>query len=139
MANEGATPPRAADKQLGEIVSEVTSKAQLLVREEIELAKAEISTKTARIVKAIVFFSAAGFFALMMLVFLLHMLSLGIAEWFDLKTWVGYAATSLLLLVITIIAALVGVRLMKKGAPPTPDYAIEEAKKTRIALEEARN
>jgi uncharacterized membrane protein YqjE len=136
---ENGVQPSSADKQLGQIVSEVTQKAQLLVREEIELAKAEIQLKTSRIVKAIIFFSAAGFFALMMLVFLLHMLSLGFADWFDLKTWVGYAATSILLLLITIVAALVGVRLMKKGAPPTPDLAIEEAQKTRAALEEARN
>ena len=139
MAENGATPPPSADKQLGEIVSEVTQKAQLLVREEIELAKAEISTKTSRIVKGVVAFAAAAFFLLMMLVFALHTLSLGIAEWFDLKVWVGYAATSLLLLIVTGLAALLGVRMMKKGAPPTPDYAIEEAKKTRIAIEEARH
>jgi uncharacterized membrane protein YqjE len=139
MAENGVQPGRPADKQLGEIVGEVTQKAQLLIKEEIELAKAEIQVKTSRIVKGIVFFSAAGFFALMMLVFLLHMLSWGFTDWFDLKTWVGYAATTLLLLLVTIISALVGLRFFKKGAPPTPDLAIEEAQKTRIALEEARN
>ena len=138
MAENGVTPQREADKQLGDIVGEVTRKAQLLVREEIELAKAEITTKTSRIVKGIVFFSVAGFFALLMLVFFLHMLSIGIAEWFDLKAWVGYAATSLLLLILTIVAALIGLRMLKKGSPPTPEYAIEEAQKTRAVLEEAR-
>ena len=130
--------PDSADKQLGEIVAEVTQKAQLLVREEIELAKAEISVKTGRIVKGTVAFAAAGFFALMMLVFLLHMLSLGFADWFGLKQWVGYAMTTVLLLLITGIAAFLGLRLFKKGAPPTPDLAIEEAQKTRAVLEEAR-
>jgi hypothetical protein len=139
MAENGATPPGSGEKQLGEIVSEVTQKAQLLVREEIALAKAEITTKTSRIVKGIIFFSAAGFFALLMVVFGLHMLSIGFTEWFDLKAWVGYAATTVLLLLFTIFAALIGLRFFKKGAPPTPDYAIEEAQKTRIALEEARN
>jgi uncharacterized membrane protein YqjE len=139
MADNGAQPGRPADKQLGEIVAEVTEKAQLLVKEEIELAKAEIQVKTSRIIKGILFFSAAGFFLLMMLVFLLHMLSIGISDWFDLKAWVGYAATTLLLLLVTVVAALVGLRMFKKGAPPTPDYAIEEAQKTRIALEEARS
>ncbi|HEX8744377.1 MAG TPA: phage holin family protein [Thermoleophilaceae bacterium] len=138
MAENGVRPPGAGEKQLGEIVAEVTQKAQLLVREEIALAKAEITTKTSRIVKGIVFFSVAAFFALLMLIFLLHMLSIGISEWFDLKAWVGYAATTVLLLVITIVAALIGVRMFKKGAPPTPDYAIEEAQKTRAVLEEAR-
>jgi hypothetical protein len=138
MADNGVPPGGTADKQLGSIVAEVTQKAQLLVQEEIALAKAEVSVKVGRIVKGIVAFAAAGFFLLMMLVFLLHMLSLGISEWFDLKVWVGYAATSLLLFLITAIAALLGVRMMKKGAPPTPEYAIEEAQKTRIVLEEAR-
>ena len=139
MAENGVPPAGPSDKQLGQIVSEVTQKAQLLVREEIELAKAEIQLKTSRIVKGIVFFSVAAFFGLMMLVFLLHSLSWGFVDWFDFNTWVGYAATTVLLLLITIIAALIGLRMMKKGAPPTPDLAIEEAQKTRAALEEARN
>jgi uncharacterized membrane protein YqjE len=139
MAENGVPPAGPSDKQLGQIVSEVTSKAQLLVREEIELAKAEIQVKTSRIVKGIVFFSVAGFFALMMLVFLLHSLSWGFVDWLDFKVWVGYAATTVLLLLLTIFAALVGRRMMKRGAPPTPDLAIEEAQKTRAALEEARS
>ena len=138
MAENGTQPGGPADKQLGTIVAEVTQKAQLLVQEEIALAKAEVSTKVSKIVKGSVAFAGAAFFALMMLVFMLHMLSWGFAEWFDLKVWVGYAATTLLLLIFTAVAALVGVRLMKKGAPPVPEYAIEEAQKTRIALEEAR-
>jgi len=138
MAEDGIRPPTGGDKQLGEIVGEVTEKAQLLVREEIALAKAEIAVKTSRIVKGTVAFAGAAFFALMMLIFLLHMLSLGFAEWFDLKAWVGYAATVLLLLLVTVLAALVGIRFFKKGAPPTPDLAIEEAQRTKAALEEAR-
>ena len=138
MAENGAKPGDTADKQLGTIVGEVTQKAQLLVREEIELAKAEVAVKVGRIVKGIVAFSLAGFFALMMLIFVLHMLAIGIAEWFDLKAWVGYAAVVLGLLLVTIFAALLGLRFFKKGAPPTPDLAIEEAQKTRVALEEVR-
>jgi uncharacterized membrane protein YqjE len=138
VADNGVQPGGSADKQLGAIVSEVTQKAQLLVREEIALAKAEITLKTSRIVKGIIFFSAAGFFALLMLIFLLHMLSFGFVDWFDLKVWVGYAITTVLLLLITVVSALVGLRFFKKGAPPTPDYAIEEAQKTKVVLEEAR-
>ena len=138
MAENGITPPGAGDKQLGEIVSDVTQKAQLLVREEIALAKAEITLKTTRLVKGLVFFAAAGFFALLMLIFFLHMLSWAWVDWFDFNIWVGYGITTLLLLLLTVIAGLVGYRMFKKGSPPTPEYAIEEAQKTKIALEEAR-
>jgi hypothetical protein len=139
MNDNGVRPPEAADKQLGEIVSDVTSKAQLLVREEIALAKAEVSVKVSRLAKGAVGFALAGFFALMMLIFLLHMLSLGFADWLSLKVWVGYAITTALLLLFTGLAALFGVRMMKKGSPPVPEMAIEEAQKTRAALKEVRS
>ena len=139
MAENGVRPPDAADKQLGEIVSDVTSKAQLLIREEIELAKAEVTLKVTRIGKGVAAFAIAAFFALMMLIFLLHMLSLGFADWLDLRTWVGYAITTVLLLLLTGAAALFGLRMIKKGTPPTPEMAIEEAQKTRAAIQEARS
>ena len=41
-----------ADKSLGDIVTEVTEKASLLVREEIELAKAEVSEKVTKLGRA---------------------------------------------------------------------------------------
>jgi uncharacterized membrane protein YqjE len=139
MSENGVQPPGSADKQLGQIVSEVTSKAQLLVQEEIALAKAEVSVKVSRLAKGAVSFALAGFFALMMLIFLLHMLSLGFADWFGLKTWVGYAITTGLLLVVTGLSALIGLRMFKKGSPPVPAMAIEEAQKTKAVLREARS
>ncbi|HEX8076143.1 MAG TPA: phage holin family protein [Thermoleophilaceae bacterium] len=138
MSENGTTPTDTAEKQLGEIVSEVTSKAQLLVREEIELAKAEIQLKVSRIVKGAIAFAAAAFFGLLMLIFLLHTLSWGFTDWLSVKYWVGFGITALILLILTGLAALIGVRLVKKGAPPTPDLAIEEAQATKAALQEVR-
>jgi hypothetical protein len=40
-----------------------------------------------------------------------------------------------LLFLLAILAAFVAFRLFKKGSPPTPDLAIEEAKRTRAELE----
>jgi uncharacterized membrane-anchored protein len=138
MAENGTKPPGAADKQLGEIVADVTQKAQLLVREEIELAKAEVQAKVTKLVTGIAAFAVAGFFALLMLIFLLHTLSWGWVNWFDFEVWVGYGITTVLLLLFVIITALVGLRMVKKGSPPKPEYAIEEAQKTKAVLEEAR-
>jgi hypothetical protein len=36
------------------------------------------------------------------------------------------------------VLGLVARRMFKKGSPPVPEMAIEEAKKTRAAIEEAR-
>ena len=138
MAEDGVRPAATAEKQLGEIVSDVTLKAQLLIREEVELARAEITQKVSRIVKGVIAFSAAAFFGLLFVIFLLHALSWGFADWFSLKTWVGYAIVTVLIFVFVGLLALLGLRSVKKGTPPVPELAIEEAKKTRAALEEAR-
>ena len=139
MSDNGVTPPTTAEKQLGEIVSDVTSKTTLLVQEEIALAKAEVSVKVSRIVKGIVCFALAGFLALLMLIFVFHTLSYGFADWLGVKTWVGYGITTVLLLVLTGLSALIGFRMFKKGTPPTPQLAIEEAQKTKKVFQEARS
>ena len=136
---DGPTPPRSADKQLGEIVGDVSSKASLLVREEIELAKAEVAEKVKRLGIGAGLIAVAAVFLLFFLIFFLHMLALGIADWTGYKTCVGYAAVCVLLLVFAGILALIARRAFKKGSPPVPQMAIEEAKKTRETLEEVRH
>jgi protein-S-isoprenylcysteine O-methyltransferase Ste14 len=135
---DGTPPPGSAEKQLGDIVGDVTSKASLLVKEEIELAKAEVSQKVKRLGIGAGLITVAGLFLLFFLIFFLHMLALGFADWFSLKPWVGYAIVCVLLLVFAGILALIARRAFKKGSPPVPQMAIEEAKKTRVAIEEAR-
>jgi protein-S-isoprenylcysteine O-methyltransferase Ste14 len=135
---DGTRPPGSADKQLGEIVNDISSKASLLVKEEIELAKAEITTKVKRLGVGAGLITVAAVFLFFFLIFFLHMLALGFADWFSLKTWVGYAIVCILLLVFAGILALVARRFFKKGSPPVPVMAIDEAKKTRAAIEEAR-
>jgi hypothetical protein len=139
MSENGMKPPETAEKSLGEIVNEVSTKASLLVREEIELAKAEVSTKVSRIGKGVAAFGVAGFIALLGLIFVFHTLAYGVADWFGLKLWVGYGIVTIALFVLAGLAAFIGNRLVKRGTPPTPELAIEEAKKTRAAIEEARH
>jgi protein-S-isoprenylcysteine O-methyltransferase Ste14 len=134
----GTPPPDSADKKLGEIVGDVTSKASLLVKEEIELAKVEVATKVKKLGMGAGLIAVAGVFMVFFLIFFLHMLALGFADWFSLKPWVGYAMVCVLLLVFAGILALIAMRLFKKGSPPVPTMAIDEAKKTRAAIEEAR-
>jgi protein-S-isoprenylcysteine O-methyltransferase Ste14 len=134
----GTPPPGSAEKQLGEIVGDVTSKASLLVKEEIELAKAEITQKVKRLGIGAGLITVAAVFMFFFLIFFLQMLALGFADWFDLKEWVGFAIVCVLLLVFAGVLAFVALRAFKKGSPPVPQMAIEEAKKTRAAIGEAR-
>lgn len=139
MTSNGSTPPGSAEKPLGEIVSEVTSKAQLLVREEIELAKVELTSKVSKLAKGAGFFVGAGVLAIFGLIFLFHFLAWGIANWTGLQTWVGYGIVTAGLFLIVAVLGLLGLRSVKKGTPPVPELAIEEAKKTQAALKEARS
>src|SRR4051812_4625191 len=139
-SGNGTQPPGSAEKSLGDIVSEVTDKATLLVREEIELAKAEVQQKVTRIAKGAALGAVAGAFLLFMLIYFLEGLSWFWNDLFNFNAaWPGFAITTVILLVLGVIAGLLAVRFFKKGAPPMPELAIEEAKKTQAMLEEARH
>ena len=68
------TPP-SADKNLGEIVSEVSEKASLLVRQEIELAKAEITDKVGKLTRGAAIAAAAGVFLIFGITMFFHTLA----------------------------------------------------------------
>ena len=122
-----------ADNQTSELaraVQDITEKAQLLVHEEIELAKAEMTEKITKLLKGAVFGIVAGVFAVFALVYLLHALSWGIFDAFydgGDNFWLGFVITGALILVLGVIAGLIAMRLIKKGSPPKPELAIEEA------------
>ena len=131
----GTRPPQSADKSLGDIVAEVSEKASLLVREEIELAKAEVRTKLSRLTRGAAIGVAAGVFLLFGVTMLFHALSWLITDALDSSPWVGYAIVTGILFLLALLAGLIAMRLFKRGAPPTPELAIEEAKRTRLELE----
>lgn len=136
---DGRRPQESADKSLGEIVGDVSDKATLLVREEIELAKAEISQKVTRLGKAGGIGAAAGVFVLMALYMLLFAIGFLLVDIFDFESiWPGFLLGTLLFLLLAAVAGYIAYRLIQKGAPPTPDLAIEEARQTRRAIEESR-
>ena len=137
MTTNGMPPPDGADKSLGEIVAEVSEKASQLVREEIELAKAEVTDKLSKLSKGAVVAAAAGVFMVFAVTMFFHGLAWLVDDVFNWEdnVWAGFAVVTALLFILAILAALLAYRLFKKGAPPTPDMAIEEAKRTRAELE----
>ncbi len=125
------TEPRPSD--LGEAIQEVTEKVQLLVREEIALAKAELTEKVSKLIRGIVAGAVAGIFAILGLIYLLHAASWGV--WEILGTgngpWLGFLIVTLILFLLGAIGGLVSFRMIKKAMPPTPAMAIEEAQLIR--------
>jgi uncharacterized membrane protein YqjE len=124
----------AEDRSFGELVSRVSENVSLLVREEIELAKAEVEQKVKRIARGAVVAGISGFFVLLGLIFLLESAAWGINDVLD-SIWAGFLIVAGGLFVLAAAGGLFALRSFKAGTPPTPDQAIEEARLIREALE----
>ena len=137
MTPTGLPPDDSADKSLGEIVAEVSDKASQLVREEIELAKAEVTDKLSKLTRGAVIAGAASVFAVFGITTFFHGLAWFLNDVFNWENnnWAGFAVVTALLFLLAGLAGFIAFRLFKKGVPPTPDLAIQEAKATRAELE----
>lgn len=133
-----AVPPASTprdERKLGELVFDVTEGVSGLVREEIQLAKTEISEKAGKIAKGAIVGISAGVFAFLALILVME----GIAwllneEVFNGKTWPGFFIEAAVFLLIAALAALIAFKAVKAGSPPVPEQAIEEAKLTKETL-----
>lgn len=133
-------PPEAADRSLGEIVAEVSEKASLLVREEVELAKAEVAGKVRDLGRGAVVGTVGAIFLVFSLIYFFFGLAFFFNDLLDFEqVWLGFGIVCFILLVLGGLAAWLALRLLKSGAPPVPEMAIEEARLTREALEETRS
>ena len=113
-------------------MSEVSEKLSLLVREEIELAKAEVTTKVSSIARGAAAVAVGAVFGLFALIFGLITLGWGLNALTN-NLWIGFAIVFVLLLVLTGFAFLFAWRKLKVGAPK-PTMAIDEAKKIRSTV-----
>jgi hypothetical protein len=136
---EQTTPPPpepGEDKSIAELVFDVSEKASSLIREEIELAKTEVTEKVGKILRGSAVGAAAGVFAFLALILIME----GFAwllneEVFDGKAWPGFFIEAAIFLLIAAAAGLFAYRSVQAGAPPVPTQAIEEAKRTKEMLE----
>ena len=119
--------------ELGQAIQEVTEKVQLLVREEIALAQAEMTQKLSRLLRGVVAGAVAGIFALFGLIYLLHAASWGVWELLGTGNgpWLGFLIVTLVLFLLGAIGGLIAFRLIKKATPPKPELAIQEAQLIR--------
>jgi uncharacterized membrane protein YqjE len=126
------------DPGIGPTVQEISQRASLLVRDEIALAKAEVVEKATKLLKGAVVGIAAGIFAVVGLLFFLHGLAWGFSDWFGVAPWIGYWITAALLFLLAAIAGLLAMRFVRRGSPPKPQMAMDEAQRIRQTVDEAR-
>ena len=126
------TPPEG--KPQGEVphniaaaITEVSERATLLVREEIELAKAEMSAKVSSLARGAAAIAVGAVFGVFALIFVLLTIAWGLNSIIG-SIWWGFAIVMILLVALTLGAFLFAWRKLKVGAP-TPKMAIDEAKR----------
>jgi len=137
VSTEPSSPQEPRNDQpqnIAAAIAEVSERATQLVREEIELAKAEVAEKTSKLIRGAVVGAVAGVFVLMSLIFALVGCAWLLYYYLPGNNYTyfwGFFALAAGLLVLGVLAGLVAAKAVKKGAPPLPNMAIEEARKIR--------
>jgi len=131
-------PPTVPDehRSVGELIFDVSERVTILVREEIELAKAEITEKLTTLGRGAGIAAAAGVFVLAALIMLMFAVAWLINDLLGVETaiWAGFAIEALALVILAAIAGLIARKLFGQVESPTPDMAIEELKETKETL-----
>jgi Putative Actinobacterial Holin-X, holin superfamily III len=127
---------RNHSENIATAITEVSERMTVLVRDEIELAKAEMGAKVSSLARGTAAVAAGGVFGFFALIFALETLAWGLDAILVGGTggiWEGFAIVTGLLLVMALGAFLFAWRKLKVGAP-TPKMAIDEAKLIRATV-----
>ena len=129
-------PPPTDDRSIGELVLDVSERVSLLVREEIELAKAEVTEKVTKLVKGSVVGIVAGVFALLGFAMLMHAVAWLLNDlFFEDSVWLGFLIQAAIWFAVAAAAGFFAYRAVRAGSPPAPTMALAEAKEIRETLD----
>jgi hypothetical protein len=130
-AGMNASPPDVSGQSVGQLLGEVSRDLSTLMRQELELAKAELKTEVSKAGKGAGMLGGAGFAGYMFVFFLSCALWWGLANVMD----IGWAAV-IVAVVWGIIAAVLAVtgRAQLKRVNPKPERTIDTAKEIPPAL-----
>jgi uncharacterized membrane protein YqjE len=126
------TPGPEGQMGVGAAAKQVAEHASALARLELELAGVELKKKVVSLGLGAGLLIGAAVFALFMLGFALAALAAGIAT--AIPTWAALLVVTGALGLLVGLLGVLGIGRLKKGTPPVPQQAIEEAKKTTEAL-----
>ena len=135
-----AAEPTGNPQQITAALQEVTERAQLIVREELELARTEVTEKISRIVKGAVVGAVAGVFVVAAVTQALtgfSFLAYYVLPGRQFQFFWGFFFISAILVILGGIAGFVAARVLRSGNPPRPDLAIEEAQRSRDTVKNA--
>ena len=121
-----------ANVGVGDAAKQVADHAKQLVSLEVELASLELKRKIANLGAGAAMMLVGGVVALYGLGFLLATAAAALDA--VMPRWLALLIVALVLLLVAGVLAMLGVRRLQRGTPPTPEQAIHEAKLTTSAL-----
>lgn len=121
-------------RSLGQLVSDLSEQTARLVRAEIDLAKAELAGKAKQAGIGGGLLAAAGVIAC-------YAVGVGIATVIlalsvPFEPWLAALIVFVAMLLLIALLAVLGVRRLKRGVPPTPELAIESVQDDVAAIKE---
>jgi uncharacterized membrane protein YqjE len=119
---EEANKKPAADRSVGELVTDLTDEVKRLVRDEMRLAVFELQRKGKKMGAGAGLFGAAGLFALFGGGALVAAAVLALA--LVVPGWLAALLVAVALFLVAGIAALVGKKEVTQAVPPVPEEAI---------------
>ena len=129
-----AAAPFTPERTIGQLVADASHDISTIVRGEIALAKAEVTSGVKVAGTGIGLLVGAGVLGVFGLVLFLHFLAWLLAIW--LPVWAGYLIVAAVIFIGAGILAMLGIKAIKR-ARPVPEKAIKNAQDTIDLLKSA--
>ena len=114
------------EQPIGDLLKQLSQETTTLVRQELELAKAEMAEKGKKAGKGAGMFGGAGLIGFLALAALTAALILGLDE--AMKDWLAALIVGLVYAAIAGVLALTGRKEVQQATPPVPEQTVETVK-----------
>ena len=126
MVSSSAQFPPEREASTGELVNQLSEQVSRLVRDELKMARLELTRKGRFAGLGMGMYGASGLVALYAIACLLAAAIIAIAG--EIRPWLAALIVGLALLVVSAAAALMGRSRVRRATPPIPEQAVEGAK-----------
>jgi uncharacterized membrane protein YqjE len=126
MVSSSAQFPPEREASTGELVKQLSEQVSLLVRDELKMARLELTRKGRFAGLGMGMYGASGLVALYAIACLLAAVIIAIAG--EIRPWLAALIVGLALFAVSAVAALMGRSRMRRATPPMPAQAVEGAR-----------
>jgi len=126
MAAHDTPPDELRERPIGDLVKQLAGQTSTLVRQEIDLAKAELAEKGRTAGKGAGLLSGAAVVGLLAAGALTACVILALAE--AMPDWLAALVVAIVLGIVAAVLALQGRNRMRAAGPPVPEQTVETVK-----------